>query len=165
MSRFALPFFILALIVGAVLIGATTDQLPSRLASHFDARGTANGWMSRSSYLLFMLVFAVVIPTGVVAGMSLLPRLSDRAINLPDRDYWLAPARREETFRFLTAHACWLGSLMVILAVALHFMLIAVNAAQPPRLSTPAFLALLAAFLTAMVFWMATLWRRFRRAR
>ena len=75
--------------------------------------------------------------------MSLLPRVSDKAINLPNRDYWLAPPQREATFRFLTAHACWLGSLMVVFIVGIHLLLIAANATQPPRLPTQPFITLL----------------------
>ena len=93
--------------------------------------GAATGWMNRRGYLLFMLVFAVVIPLSIVFSMSLLPRVSDKAINIPNRDYWLGPAQREATFGFLTAHACWLGSLMIVFITGIHFMLIAANATQP----------------------------------
>ena len=165
MSQIARPLFVLLLVIGAIVIGATTDQLPAQVASHFAAGGTANGWMSRRGYLLFMLVFAVVIPLGIVFGMSLLPRMSDKAINIPNRDYWLSPTRREATFRFLTAHACWLGSLMIVFIVGIHFLLIAANATQPPRLPTQPFIALLVAFLVGIAIWAATLVRHFRGTR
>ena len=64
MSQIARPLFVLLLVIGAIVIGVTTDQLPAQIASHFSAGGAANGWMSRSGYLTFMLVFAVVIPPG-----------------------------------------------------------------------------------------------------
>jgi len=34
-------------------------------------------------------------------------RSPGRRINLPHKDYWLAPARREETFRFIAAQMAW----------------------------------------------------------
>ena len=162
MSQIARPLFVLLLVIGAIVIGATTDQLPAQVASHFAAGGTANGWMSRRGYMLFMLVFTVVIPLGIVFGMSLLPRMSDKAINLPNREHWLSPTRREATFRFLTAHACWLGSLMVVFIVGIHLLLIAANATQPPHLPTQPFITLLVLFLAALAIWAATLVRRFR---
>jgi uncharacterized membrane protein len=162
MSTLARPLFVLLLVAGAIVIGATTDQLPSRIASHFSAGGTANGWMTHSGYLVFMLVFAILIPLGIVASMSLLPRISDKAINLPNRDYWLGPKHREATFRFLTAHAYWLGSLMVVFIVSIHLLLIVANATQPPRLPTQPFITLLVLFLLALGVWAATLVRRFR---
>jgi uncharacterized membrane protein len=163
MSHVARPLFVLLLVIGAIVIGVTTDQLPAQLASHFAAGGAATGWMSRRGYLLLMLVFAVVMPLTIVASMSLLPRVSDKAINIPDRDFWLAPAQREATFGFLTAHACWLGSLMIVFITAVHFLLIAANATQPPRLPVQPFLTLLVAFLVGIGTWAATLVRHFRR--
>jgi uncharacterized membrane protein len=163
MSHFARPLFALLLVIGAVVIGVTTDQLPAQIASHFAAGGAATGWMSRRGYLLFMLVFAVIIPLVIVLSMSLLPRVSDKAINIPNRDYWLGPAQREATFGFLTAHACWLGSLMIVFITGIHFMLIAANATQPPRLPTQPFITLLVAFLVGIAIWAATLVRHFRR--
>jgi uncharacterized membrane protein len=162
MSQIARPLFVLLLVIGAVVIGVTTDHLPAQIASHFGAGGAANGWMSRSGYLTFMLVFAVVVPLGIVFGMSLLPRVSANAINIPNRDHWLGPLQREATFRFLTAHACWLGSLMVVFIVGIHLLLIEANATQPPRLPTQAFITLMVLFLMALAIWAATLVRRFR---
>jgi uncharacterized membrane protein len=163
MSHIARPLFALLLVIGAVVIGVTTDQLPAQLASHFAAGGAATGSMSRRGYLLFMLAFAVVIPLFIVFSMSLLPRVSDKAISIPNRDYWLGPVQREATFGFLTAHACWLGSLMIVFITGIHFMLIAANATQPPRLPTQPFITLLVAFLVGIAIWAATLVRHFRR--
>ena len=47
----------------------------------------------------------------MVLSMAVLPRMMTSAINIPNRDYWLAPARREATLRYIEAHAYWLGSL------------------------------------------------------
>jgi uncharacterized membrane protein len=165
MSHIARPLFALLLVVGAVVIGVTTDQLPAQLGSHFAAGGAATGWMSRRGYLLLMLVFAVIMPLLIVVSMGLLPRLSDKAINIPNRDYWLGPSQREATFGFLTAHACWLGSLTIVFITGIHFLLIAANATQPPRLPTQPFITLLVVFLVGVAVWAAALVRRFRGTR
>lgn len=47
------------LILAAVLAGtaaflvATVDRLPEVVATHFDASGRPNGWMTRGGYLAF----------------------------------------------------------------------------------------------------------------
>ena len=74
MTQLARPLFILLLVVGTILISATTDHLPAQIASHFGAGGVPNGWMSRSFYLLFMLAFAVILPLVIVLSMGVLPR-------------------------------------------------------------------------------------------
>jgi len=162
MAQLARLLFIVLLVVGAILISATTDQLPAQIASHFGAGGVPNGWMSRSFYLLFMLAFAVILPLVIVLAMGVLPRYRANAINIPNRAYWLDPVRRQATLDYLAAHACWLGSLMVVFITAIHFLLIEANATQPPRLPFQPFIAALVLFVVAMGLWLAALVLRFR---
>ncbi|MYR95594.1 MULTISPECIES: DUF1648 domain-containing protein [unclassified Streptomyces] len=54
----ALPF-VLALLVDLILFLVLKDRLPTRLASHFDATGDANGYVDRTAYVL---VTAPVMP-------------------------------------------------------------------------------------------------------
>ena len=163
MFQIARPLFILSLIVSAIFISATIDQLPVQIASHFGAGGVPNAWMSRNGYLLFILSAAVGIPLSVVLGMAFLTRGQARAINIPNRDYWLAPVRRVATLRFLGAHACWLGSLLAVFIAAIHLLLIAANATQPPQLPLRPFIMLMAVFLLGMGLWAVTLTLHFRR--
>jgi uncharacterized membrane protein len=162
MPQLARPLFIVLLVVSTILISVTTDQLPVQIASHFGADGVPNGWMSRNGYLLFMLAFAVILPIVVVLAMGLLPHRMVNGINIPNRDYWLAPERREATLRHLAAHACWLGSLLVAFITAIHLLLIAANATRPPRLPTPLFVTLLVLFVVALATWAVTLVMHFR---
>jgi len=163
MPQFSRALFTVFLITGAVLIAATTGRLPPQVASHFGAAGTPNGWMDRGAYLAFMLGFAVAMPLAVVLPLSVLSRRHVDRINLPHRDYWLAPPRREATLRYLGAHACLLGALLVALVVGVHFTLLEANAAQPPRLPGPLFGTLVALFPVAMAAWVLTLVLHFRR--
>ncbi|NEB38228.1 DUF1648 domain-containing protein [Streptomyces sp. SID14515] len=59
----ALPF-VLALLVVLTAYAAVKDRLPDRLAVHFDAGGTADGYMSHTAHLLctvlVLLVFAAL---------------------------------------------------------------------------------------------------------
>jgi len=55
-------FLIWLLLAVAALVFVSTHvvwlaDLPDRLATHFNASGKANGWMSRRSHGSFMLVF------------------------------------------------------------------------------------------------------------
>jgi len=165
MSRLARLLFILLLIIAAILISATTGQLPAQVASHFGAGGAPNGWMSRNDYRLVILAFAVVLPVVVVLGSTLLPRFKDTRINIPNRDYWLAPARREATFRYLAAHGYWLGALLVVFVVGIHLLLLDANATQPPRLAGQVLATLLVLFLAALAVWIATMAIHFRNKR
>ncbi|SBV01580.1 hypothetical protein YW5DRAFT_06702 [Streptomyces sp. Ncost-T6T-1] len=56
----ALPF-VLALLIDLTLYAGIKDRLPDRLAVHFDAGGSANGYTSFSSYLLYTLPSLLVL--------------------------------------------------------------------------------------------------------
>jgi hypothetical protein len=163
MNGFARPLFVALLVLSTTVIIATSGQLPAQVASHFGAGGAASGAMTRSGYVLFMLAFAIGLPLLMVFSMGVLPRLMENGLNIPNRDYWMAPARREATLRYLGTHAYWLGSLLTVFIAAIHLLLLEANAAQPPQLPGRAFGGLMAIFLGATAFWAVTLIRHFRR--
>lgn len=153
-----------ALVVGSITgIALTVDRLPARVASHFGAGGLANGFMTREIYLVFTIGMIVLPPAllALVIGASV--RHFPQLLNLPNRDYWLAPERRDETAEYLLAHAAWLAALLALLALGVHLLLIRANRAVPPRLDAGPFFAMLLAFLVAMTAWIGVLARRFRR--
>ena len=162
MTRFPYMLFVLFLVIAAIIIVTTTGQLPVQVASHFAGAGSANGWMGRSDYLVFMLAIGIGMPLLVVAVVGALPRTMVRSINIPNRDHWLTPARRDETLRYLSAHACWLGCLLTAFITAVHVVLLRANATQPPQLPGTMFFTVLVAFLIGMVLWIVALHARFR---
>jgi uncharacterized membrane protein len=150
------------LALGAGFVQITSATLPEHVASHFGAGGQANGFMSRDGYRWFTLAFTVAFPVLIVALIGGLPRLLPGLTNLPNRDYWLAAERREETFDFLARHALWLGCGMVVFMCAIHWTIVQANALDPPRLGTT-FFGLLLAMLAGVGVWTAILIRRFRK--
>lgn len=93
-SRLAI---LLLLVLAFLQYAYFAPLLPERVASHFDAAGQADGWSSKTAFFVFNLAF--------VAGMALLflgltawqGRIPSAWINLPHKDYWLAPERRAAT--------------------------------------------------------------------
>jgi hypothetical protein len=153
-----------AVVVGSITgIALTADRLPVRVASHFGASGLANGFMTREVYLAFTIGLVVVAPALVGLGIALSLKYFPQFINLPNRDYWLAPEQRDETTAFLTAHAAWLAALLALLALGVHLLVVRANLSVPPRLETGPFLAMLLAFAFVMAAWIGALARRFRR--
>ncbi len=162
-KRIRHPALLLAVLYAAfvALLIHDASRLPERVATHFDWHGQPNGWMSRQGYLTFMAIFGLVFPL-VPAVMSLLVRfLPAGAINIPHREYWLAPERRGETASYLFRHMLWLSSIMSALTSVLHQMTVEANQQAPPRLSN-AIWALLAVFLVGIFVWGFALVRHFR---
>lgn len=152
----------LTIVVSLALIALTSTWLPERIATHFGAAGLPNGFMTRGTYLAFMAGVVVGIPTFLSAVIGAAIRRSPGSINIPNRDYWLAPPRREATADYLARHTTRLAAGVALFAVALHFVLIHANGLSPPRLESAYMGAPLAGALAGVVLWIVCLWLRFR---
>lgn len=88
-------------------VAAVWSQLPPIMASHFDAAGTPDGAMPRGAFfttLAFACGATVLLP---VLAAVLLRHVPAGAINVPHRDYWLAPERRAESIDRLQRSIAW----------------------------------------------------------
>lgn len=70
----------------------------------------------------------------------------------------VAPAR-------MISHACWLGCMLPVFFVAMHILLIKANATVPAQLPERTFIALVVAFVVAVIVWALAQRLRFRRTR
>lgn len=86
-------------------------DVPATMASHFDASGRADGWMPKERFF-FMTAVTEVGLCALLATTAVWARwLPVSLINLPNRDYWLHPDRKEQSVRRL-------GRMMTAFAVA-----------------------------------------------
>lgn len=138
-------------------------RLPAVVAQHFGGGGQPNGWASRDAF--FTLSWVVLL--GISTMFMLMPRVLRRVpvslINLPHKDYWLAPERKEESFNFLERQMEWMGVLTVgFIALVLH-LAIRANLAPDRRLDNGPFLVLVFVYVATTFLWVARLYRRFPR--
>jgi hypothetical protein len=151
-------FFVLA---AACLAQAAVmySRLPPLVASHFGPSGAANGWMSRDLFIgiyVFIVLFLGVMMSRTVFG---LPGRSQARVNLPHKDYWLAPERREQTFAWLQAFLLWSGAGTFVLLLDMFHQVFRFNLGLAARLEHPLMdIALYGAYTAA---WIVALLRRF----
>ncbi len=138
----------------AVLFGfilATYDQLPEKIASHFDASGRTNGSMSREGLAWFLVIFSIVLPGMMIASAAITNRIPASKINLPNREYWLAPERLGETRAFLFRFMLWIASLTVLFIAGLHWVILQSNRpGEEPHLNGTAAMIVVGAFLAGL---------------
>jgi len=162
-SRWAI---ILLLALYAVFAGSliyAAGELPDRVATHFDFRGNPDGWMSKQADLLLMGVLGVGLPLFMM-GMCYATRfLPARLVNIPNREYWLAPERRRQTSAYVAAQSIWLACVMLAFMTVVHLLVVFANQQSSPRLSTPLILGISTGFLVATGFWAWGLVDHFRR--
>jgi uncharacterized membrane protein len=158
-----IKFFILVEICVVAFIISATGNLPENIASHFNGAGVPNGFMSQKGYLIFMLVFAVGIPAVVVGGISVALRSAQGSINIPNKNYWLAPERKQETIEFLNGHMAWFGSIFAVFLSYVHWLLIKANSVQPAQLSINHLFLGIGALLVSIFLWGTLLSVKFMR--
>ena len=139
----------------------TSYYLPGNVATHFNVNNEPDGWMTRNPYLLLILTLLVSIPSVISVGISLLSQRFPHLVNLPNRDYWLAPTRFNESLDFLAAHGHRLGRLVIVLMTGLHFVVLVANRADPPALPQSWLMAIVVGFVFALAMWVLALYRRF----
>lgn len=141
----------------------TSYYLPSHVATHFNLDNEPDGWMTRNAYLLLMLTLLISIPSIVSVSISLLSEKFPHLINLPNRDYWLARPRQNESLDFVATHGHRLGRLVTVLMTGLHYVVLVANRAEPPALPQSWFMAILLGFVFALGMWVMALYRRFSK--
>jgi len=127
-------------------------RLPLRLASHFDGAGHPDGWMGRDPALL--LYVGMVAFLGILFGVlgPWIRRFPDSMVNLPDKEYWLAPERRDRTYNRISDSMAWLGVLCLGLIIAMHELTFRANLLPRPHLGSESWI-LLFVFLVVELAW------------
>ncbi|MGB2662657.1 MAG: DUF1648 domain-containing protein [Candidatus Acidiferrum sp.] len=160
-----LPLFLyLAAAVSAILRCAYVyPELPDVMASHFNAYGEPNGWQPKPA---FFILIAVVILTPAIPAFIVprrFPSIPADKINLPNKSYWLAPERREETWRFLSAQMAWFGCALLFLLLYAMSQAIDVNLPSVGLFNWQGMWYALGAFMLFIAVWIVHLLRHFSR--
>lgn len=145
----------------AAFVWWTSRDLPAVVASHFTFSGAADGFMPRGDYVTWTIALVVLVPLlpAVLPGALL---KGGAGLNIPNRDYWLAPERKADTLAFVSGHGLWLAGALTLFLGHVHWLTVTANAQKPPVLSNGGFLAGLFVFLAATAVWLGTLFARFR---
>jgi Protein of unknown function (DUF1648) len=150
-------------LMGTLFVLFTIGELPERVASHFGSDDDPDGWMTRNGYLFFILSFVLVYPVLIGFLIGFLPRVRPEWVNFPNRDYWLAPERRDDSLEFLSAHGYWFSCLLLVLVVGIHWAVLVANGSDPPTLPIRIFAPLLTGFIVGFIVWLIVIFRRFRK--
>jgi uncharacterized membrane protein len=113
-------------------------RLPDRIASHFDFSGRPNGWMSRTEFMVFTAIMLVALYFVFGAMPALLAKLPDWMINMPRKDYWLAPEHKTESLAYLRTWMRWFGCLTLLMLLAIFELVFRANLSAPPLLDSSA---------------------------
>ncbi len=165
MQRSRLPslLFVVLATYAAIHFSSYYSQLPEVVASHFNGRGVANGWQTKSAFFTVFVgvsVLAAVIGFGIPRIIAALP---PQLINLPNKAYWLAPDHLDETMAFLNNHFAWFGCAAFVVIIVTFDYAIQSNLHPDNRPDPSRMWYLLAGFLVFVIVSTARIFLRFRR--
>ena len=155
--------FVLLAVGAAIYFSPYYAQLPEVVASHFNARGVANGWQTKHAFFAVFVgvsVLAAVIGFGIPRIISAMPR---QLINLPNKQYWLAPERLAETQAFLNTYFAWFGCAVFAVIILTFDYAIKSNLHPENQPDISRMWYILAGFLAFVAIWIVRLLARFLR--
>jgi uncharacterized membrane protein len=162
-DRTSLTVLLLLTAVAAGQLLHYYPKLPPTIAVHFGTSGQANGWADKSAFFpIYAAIEAAIVLVGIAAAFTG-ERMPSSFLNMPNRDYWLSPGRREESLAFFWTQAIWIeAATLAFLIVVAEFVFRANLAGGAPTL-TRDFLLVLAVFVASVVWLSVRIVRRFSR--
>ena len=158
LQRFIL---VLLLLFAALQIAHFYPLLPDTVASHWNGAGAPNGGMPRGPFvgiyagvLAFMAFMFNALPGSIM-------KYPDARINLPNKQYWLAPERRARTGEVIARYMVEAGNATIVLLLVVFHFALAANTTEKRALPENFWLVIVA-FAGYMVVWMARFVGAFR---
>jgi len=137
------------------LIGATA-------ASHFDIGGEPNAHQTKAAFFASWIL-AVVLPGVVALGIpSVLGHVPVEFINLPNKQYWLAPQRRAQTLHDFAQHFAWFGVGSLGLVIVVMNLVMHANLSASQSINQHCFGVLFALYLVFVGWWLVRTFAMFR---
>ncbi len=91
--------------------------LPEKVPSNFNMQGQAHGWTQKTSFMIVYLVTVAGLALCFPGVGWLISRTPPSKMNIPNRDYWMAPERRGTTVDYLICSLTWMGSATILFVI------------------------------------------------
>lgn len=156
---------VVVLAIAAVQIAYYYPQLPNVMASHFDISGTPNSWMLKSAFFSLFCFIYIFYAALFWALPHLIMASPPSFINMPNKDYFLAPGRRAITAHLIGDQIAWFGVALTGFLIAVCQLAIVANLPGRSTNLGSGIWWLLGIFLIFTLAWLARFVRSFRLPR
>ena len=152
--------FLLGLVLVSLVEAARQwNSAPGLVPSHFDAAGHPNAWSSRDEFFTLQVAVTLGVAALFIGTAWLLKFTPATLINLPNKRYWLAPERREETMdRLASSFEVFACATVLLLLVIFE---LTSRASRGGTLATKYFMPVLVSYLAFSAGWTVVLIRTF----
>jgi uncharacterized membrane protein len=158
-----LPFYLYIFLMGIALAQAVYyfPMMPDPLASHFGMGGTADTWSPKSVFFLFeAIMFLLMVGVFIVMPWAF-QKFKVRKINLPNREYWLAPERIETVYEYFRESFAWFGVVNLVFLTGIMQLVFQANLTPNPVLDNRTFMIFLIGYFVFVIIWVITFYRKF----
>jgi uncharacterized membrane protein len=155
--------YLVMLALGVLEWARAYAQLPAVMAVHFAAGGAANGFAPKQLFFILMLLLVGLSAFLAFAAPLVLASKPPERLNLPNRSYWLAPERREETFRLFRAQFGWFGCAVLFVLLYGTSRSIAANLAADHRFDSIGMFYVIIGFVLFTLVWVIRFLRQFQK--
>ena len=159
----AKQILIITCILGILLALYYYYQLPERVATHFNGSGNADGFGDKGVNLILAAGLHIFLTALFLAIPFLMKVSSVNLVNLPHREYWLAPERKEETIIRITGKVYRYGAAVNLFFICINYLIFKANQTIPPGLDLTLFLTLMTVFFAYTLYWVLDLYKKFRK--
>jgi serine/threonine-protein kinase len=143
--------FAALLVLAVALMVSYYPQLPERMASHFDGAGRTNGWSTKAFFFGVQIVILLLVTTCFAILPQRIQKLPPEKINLPNKDYWLAPERRAITMTSVVSAITWFGCAVLVFLIGVTWLVIRVNLGLERGLPTAPMAGLLVGLIACVI--------------
>jgi len=159
------PWSLLALawLAFAAYVWLSVGRLPDHVATHFGMNGVANGWETHAGYVRTTLLFGTGVPAFIVGLFAVIRLGNGWGMNIPHKEYWLAPERRQETMAFFQRQGMIFAAMLIGFFAMMHYSILSANAQTPASLPASSAFRYGGVFLAAAIAWVAAFTSHFYR--
>lgn len=162
-SRLPKLLFILLAILAVIYFASVYARLPDVVASHFNGRGDATGWQTKTVFMVFFVGAIALASIPVFRLPGVISRLPADKINLPNKTYWLAPEQSAATLEYFSTWSAWFGCAL-LLVIFFTFDYAVQSNLHPDHRPDPAHMIyVVAGFLAFTAIWVVRLTTHFAR--
>jgi uncharacterized membrane protein len=124
----------LLLVAAALHAAYYYPRLPAMMASHFDAQGNPDGWLPKESFFKMHAITFAGLSLFLLAMSFAVRVMPAWMVNVPRKDYWLAPERRGQSLAYVSRVLLWIGNATMLFLIATIDGVFRANLAAPVRM-------------------------------
>jgi hypothetical protein len=163
-SRFPLYVWLGALPFFTAHIWLTSRELPARVATHFNAAGEPDAWMTRDNHVASLIALGLGMSAFIIGLCYAMRWFPNARLSVPNQALWQKPAHRPAALAFIFHHAFWLGTWALVFIAAVNHFIVAANRPEAATLANRGLLITAGLFTAGILAWIFILVRFFQKA-